>query len=156
MLDELSAEPMPSKKRPAAKAARKRRVASPAELAKSPRPRHALPGPLPNVVAPAERPAMLQRIDEVRRSLAAGAGADGGEALLNLGGALLLWSPARVVSCLTSSMLVRCGPSYKAAEHSCGVYSSATMSTSDKHCRHLLATLQQQPGNVTMVALRGY
>ncbi len=42
MLDELAAHPAPSKKRPAAKAARKRRVASPAELAKSPRPRHAL------------------------------------------------------------------------------------------------------------------
>ncbi len=41
VLDELAAGPAPAKKRPVAKAARKRRVASPAELAKSPRPRHA-------------------------------------------------------------------------------------------------------------------
>ena len=88
VLDELAADPAPSKKRPVAKAARKRRVASPAELAKSPRPRHAPAGQLPNVVAPAERPAMLQRIDEVRRSLAAGADDGGGEALLTSGGAL--------------------------------------------------------------------
>jgi len=45
--------------------------------------------PLPNVVAPAERPAMLQRIDEVRRSLAAiSTGVDGEEVILTTGGAL--------------------------------------------------------------------
>ena len=91
VLDELLADPAPSKKSAAAKAARKRRVASPAELAKSPRPRHALP----NVVALAERPAMLQRIDEVRRSLAAG-----GEALLSTGGALCCADEATAGCCL--------------------------------------------------------
>ena len=94
VLDELLADTAPSKQnRPTAKAARKRRIASPAELARSPLLRRVLSdaagvwGPLPNVVAPAERPAMLQRIDELRRSLAADTDADGPGLLHVTGGA---------------------------------------------------------------------
>ena len=95
VLDELAADmdPGPLKKRPAgaAKLARKRRPASPAELAKSPRPLRRLQsvvGPVPNAATPADRPAVLQLIHSVRRSLATGEDAGARQGLLLSTGAL--------------------------------------------------------------------